>query len=59
MKEYETNPGPHTDIAELEEWTVSGATACPKETTLCQRDKYFSEIQFLTVEEMLRMAEDG
>ncbi|BCS21172.1 uncharacterized protein APUU_21604S [Aspergillus puulaauensis] len=60
MAEYETNPGPHTGIAELEEWTVSGATACPRETTLRQRAKYFSGIRFLAVEEMLRMAgEDG
>ncbi len=60
IKEYETNPGLHTDTAEMEEWTITGATACPRETTLRQREKYFSEIHFLTVEEMLRKVEtDG
>lgn len=57
MAEYDTNPGPQSDIAELEKWTVTGATACPKDTTLRQREKYFSGIRFLTVEEMLRKAE--
>ncbi|OJJ63009.1 hypothetical protein ASPSYDRAFT_1168812 [Aspergillus sydowii CBS 593.65] len=60
IKEYETNPGPHTSTAEMEEWTVTGATACPKETTLRQREKYFSSIHFLTVEEMvMRAGKDG
>ncbi|RAK76885.1 MFS general substrate transporter [Aspergillus fijiensis CBS 313.89] len=44
-------------IAEAEEWTISGATACPKEKTLRQREEFFAGMHFTTVEELLRKAE--
>ncbi|PYH42250.1 uncharacterized protein BP01DRAFT_405220 [Aspergillus saccharolyticus JOP 1030-1] len=44
-------------IAEAEEWTVSGATACPKEKTLWQRETYFAGMQFTTVKQLLQQAE--
>ncbi|KAL4914578.1 hypothetical protein BDW62DRAFT_219992 [Aspergillus aurantiobrunneus] len=44
-------------VPEIEEWTVTGATACPREKTLRQYEKYFSSLRFLTIEEMLEKAE--
>ncbi|KAL3480188.1 hypothetical protein BJX99DRAFT_254781 [Aspergillus californicus] len=57
MQEYENNPANDEDIGlpEIEHFTVSGAVACPKETTLRQRAKYFSKLHFTTVEELLEM----
>jgi hypothetical protein len=43
-------------IAEAEEWTISGATSCPKEKTHRQKHKYFPHVDFSTLEEMLRKA---
>jgi hypothetical protein len=44
-------------LAEAEEWTVSGATACPEDKTRRQLVKYFSKIKFSTLEELLIQAE--
>ncbi|PLB46111.1 NAD(P)-binding protein [Aspergillus steynii IBT 23096] len=44
-------------IAEVEEWEVSGATACPEEKTERQYEKFFKGMKFMSVEEMLRKAE--
>ncbi|KAL5341195.1 NAD(P)-binding protein [Aspergillus crustosus] len=52
--------GPDIDdvgLPEIEQWTVTGATACPREKTLRQREKYFSGVHFLSVEELLQKAE--
>ncbi|RAL15796.1 MFS general substrate transporter, partial [Aspergillus homomorphus CBS 101889] len=58
IKKYEDQPDSlELAIAEAEEWTISGATACPKEKTLQQREKFFSDIQFTTVGELLKKAE--
>ncbi|KAH8423698.1 uncharacterized protein LDX57_001455 [Aspergillus melleus] len=43
-------------IAEIEEWGVSGATACPEEKTRRQHEEYFKGMEFLSVEEMLKKA---
>ncbi|KAL4862843.1 hypothetical protein BDV12DRAFT_206904 [Aspergillus spectabilis] len=58
LREYEESPEiEDVGLPEIEQWTVSGATACPKETTLRQREKYFSGLHFLSLEEMLERAE--
>ncbi|MCJ1281405.1 hypothetical protein MMC26_000724 [Xylographa opegraphella] len=44
-------------LAHLEQWTIAGASACPQERTLEQRDKYFSKLEFSTLEELLKLAE--
>lgn len=44
-------------IAEIEEWQVSGATACPVAKTQRQYEKFFAGMEFMSVEEMLRKAE--
>ncbi|KAL4904294.1 major facilitator superfamily domain-containing protein [Aspergillus multicolor] len=44
-------------LVEVEQWQVTGATVCPKEKTLRQREKYFSNVKFMSVEEMLKVAE--
>lgn len=44
-------------IAQIEEWGVSGATACPEEKTARQHEKFFKGMEFMAVEEMLRKAE--
>ncbi|KAJ5519843.1 hypothetical protein N7463_000296 [Penicillium fimorum] len=44
-------------LAEAEEWTISGATACPEDKTRRQHAKYFSEIKFSNLEELLIQAE--
>ncbi|CAL8576619.1 hypothetical protein XPA_002490 [Xanthoria parietina] len=39
-----------------DEWSIDGATEVPKETTLRQREKYFANCKFSTLEEVLGMA---
>ena len=39
-----------------DEWSIDGATEVPKETTLRQREKYFQNCKFSTLEEVLGMA---
>jgi hypothetical protein len=46
------------ELAQIEQWEVSGATACPREKTLRQREKYFSSLQFVTIDEMLKMGKE-
>ncbi|KAI9698125.1 MAG: hypothetical protein M1836_004127 [Candelina mexicana] len=46
-------------LAEGEEWQISGATACPEEKTRQQREKYFTKVRFLSIEELLKKAENG
>ncbi|KAL4987930.1 MFS general substrate transporter [Aspergillus falconensis] len=58
LRKYESQPEiEDVGIVEVEQWQVTGATACPREKTLRQREKYFSAVQFMSLEEMLRMAE--
>ncbi|OJK04315.1 hypothetical protein ASPACDRAFT_48877 [Aspergillus aculeatus ATCC 16872] len=58
IKQYEDRPESlELAIAEAEEWTISGATACPKEKTLRQREKFFAGMHFTTVQELLNRAE--
>jgi hypothetical protein len=58
LREYEEIPEiEDAGLPEIEQWTVSGATACPKEKTLLQREKYFPGLHFLSLEEMLDRAE--
>ncbi|MCJ1404226.1 hypothetical protein MMC11_007451 [Xylographa trunciseda] len=45
------------EIAHRDQWMVAGASACPREKTLEQRDKYFSKVRFSGLEELLRLAE--
>ncbi|KAL4789293.1 MFS general substrate transporter [Aspergillus venezuelensis] len=61
IEDYKSGVQTHTGfVAELEEWTVSGAAACPKERTIEQHERCFSGMHFITVEELLRKAEvDG
>lgn len=47
----------HAYGRDMDEWIVTGATACPKDKTLRQREKYFSGIKFSTLEELLQRAE--
>ncbi|KAL4957078.1 MFS general substrate transporter [Aspergillus filifer] len=58
VEDYKSGVQTHTGfVAEAEEWTVSGATACPKERAIEQHERFFSGMHFLTVEELLRKAE--
>lgn len=58
LEKYKNQPdSSELAIAEAEEWTVTGATACPKEKTLRQREKYFKNVEFLSLREMLGLAE--
>jgi hypothetical protein len=43
-------------IARVEEWMIAGASACPCEKTLRQREKYFSTLKFSTLAELLSIA---
>ena len=43
--------------AQIEEMMIMGCLACPKEKTLKQREKYFGQVKFLDLEQMLRLAE--
>ncbi|KAL3431968.1 hypothetical protein BDV09DRAFT_198241 [Aspergillus tetrazonus] len=58
IREYESQPDVEdVGVVEVEHWTITGATACPKEKTLRQREKYFSAVHFMSLEEMLSLAE--
>lgn len=39
-----------------DEWSIDGATVVPKETTLRQREKYFGNCRFSTLQEVLQRA---
>lgn len=45
------------ELAHVEEWMIAGAAACPREKTLRQRAKYFGEVKFSSLDELLRLAE--
>lgn len=40
-----------------DEFSIDGATACPKEKTLKQREKFFRRCKFSTIEEVLKRAQ--
>jgi hypothetical protein len=44
------------EIAQVDEWIVAGASACPREKTLRQRSTYFSNLKFHTISELLQEA---
>ncbi|KAL9101301.1 MAG: hypothetical protein Q9187_009260, partial [Circinaria calcarea] len=52
-----TKDAAELEAAHLDQWTVAGASACPREKTLEQRDKYFGKLKFSSLEELLRLAE--
>jgi len=45
------------ELAQVEEMMVMSCLACPKAKTLRQREKYFSNIHFRGLEELLQSAE--
>lgn len=49
---------PELEIARVEEWMIAGASACPREKTLRQRAKYFSNVKFSTLVELLQLAKE-
>ncbi|KAL3459570.1 NAD(P)-binding protein [Aspergillus heterothallicus] len=58
LEEFEKDPScDPLGICEIEQWQASGATSCPKEKTLRQYQKYFSGMNFVKLEEMLKMGE--
>ena len=57
MKHARDEDTTELEIAQAEDWHTLGASACPQEKTLRQRAKYFSNVHFSTVEELLRRAE--
>lgn len=46
-------------LAQMEEVTVMGCLACPKEKTLKQRERYFKGLGFLGLEDLLRYTKEG
>ena len=45
------------EMAQVEEMMVRGYLTCPKEKTLRQREKYFNDISFTCLKELLQYAE--
>ena len=45
------------ETAQVEEMMVMGCLNCPKEKTIRQRAKYFGNVNFLDLEQMLTLAE--
>ena len=43
--------------AQIEQMTVLECLACPKAKTLRQRERYFKNLEFLTLEDLLACAE--
>ena len=46
-------------LAQMEEVIVMGCLACPKEKTLKQRERYFKDLKFLGLEDLLRYTKEG
>jgi hypothetical protein len=46
-------------LAEAYEWSISGASACPKEKALRQYQKYFGTLNLLSIEKMLEQVKAG
>ena len=46
-------------LAQIEEIMVMGCLACPKEKTLKQRERYFKDLGFLGLEDLLRHTKEG
>ena len=46
-------------LAQMEEVIVMGCLACPKEKTLEQRERYFKDLRFLGLEDLLRHTKEG
>ena len=46
------------EAAQVEEQAVLGCLACPKETTIRQREKYFSSVRFRDLEQLLQCASE-
>lgn len=46
-------------VAQIEEVIVMGCLACPKAKTLKQREKYFKNLRFLGLEDLLRYTKEG
>ena len=46
-------------LAQMEEVIVMGCLACPKEKTLKQRERYFKNLRFLGLEDLLRYTKEG
>ena len=46
------------EAAQVEEMSVLGCLACPKEKTLRQREKYFSSVRFRNLEQLLQCASE-
>lgn len=40
-------------LASVEEMMITGSGACPREKTICQREKFFKNLSFTTLEELL------
>ena len=57
LAENGSGPGTDGEIAEVLEWMLEGASACPREVTLEQREKYFRNVGFLTIEGLLQHAQ--
>ncbi|KAL4932873.1 NAD(P)-binding protein [Aspergillus undulatus] len=59
IQEYESNPANDEEagLLEVEQWQVEGATAVPERKTLWQRQEYFSNVRFLSLEGLLEAAE--
>lgn len=44
------------ELAQVEEMMVEGYLTCPREKTLTQREKYFKDINFMCLKELLHYA---
>ncbi|KAL8864615.1 MAG: hypothetical protein Q9198_009751 [Flavoplaca austrocitrina] len=49
---------PEAEIAQVEEMMVMSYLACPKEKTLRQRDKYFRNVAFRGLRQLLQEAKE-
>ena len=46
-------------LAQMEEVIVMGCLACPKKKTLQQRERYFKDLRFLGLEDLLSYTKEG
>lgn len=51
--------GGGAEVAMINEWTIFGASACPQDRTLEQRKKYFGNVNFRGLQDVLTEARDG
>lgn len=50
---------PYAALLQISEWTALGGQGLPQEAVVAQREKFFADINFQTVDELLAASKEG